>query len=146
MAKNGARVKATLSDYWTMDTRAFMFNPPSFGDTKGIDIGIIRPPMGGERLVYQGTKPQVLNGLELYYEGDPVEVRSLIIWLQDYIGYNYGLIFSWGEWYVKRIFLEDLVTEYTLFDEELRPIECKVTLTVRIHQTGMPAWQSVGGI
>lgn len=156
LAKDGARVKASLTNYENGNTKYFMFNPSGFGDSKGANYGTIDAPMqASPRYVFQGGKESSVTGLDLYYKGTPQEVRSMVIWLQDFLPYAQDgvtvrvpptLIFTWGGWYVKRLILDDLNTDYTDFDAVLDPIECIMSLSVRIVPMGMPIWNSTGGI
>ena len=138
--KKGSKVKLRLTNYdWKESYKDVMFNPEQFGDTKSVNYGTINAPM-------QST----LNNIELYYNhNSPARVREMVIWLQNFLPNELDgitvkvpptLLFSWGGWYTKRCILKSLSTEYTLFNEDLQPIECRMTLGLEIVPIGTDPW------
>lgn len=146
--KSGAKTKMRLINYdWKESYKEVMFNPESFGDSKSASYGTIDAPMQSyPRHVYQGGEASTIKGLDLFYKSDdPKEVRDLVIWLQDFLPYQQDgvsvrvpptLLFSWGDWYVKRCILKSMDTEYTMFNEDLQPTECTISLDVEVVPIG----------
>ena len=150
--KKGSKVKLRLTNYdWKESYKDVMFNPEQFGDTKSVNYGTINAPMQSyPRHVYQGGDVTTLNNIELYYNhNSPARVREMVIWLQNFLPNALDgitvkvpptLLFSWGGWYTKRCILKSLRTEYTLFNEDLQPIECRMTLGLEIVPIGTDPW------
>lgn len=150
--KSGAKVKLRLTNYdWKESFKDVMFNPEQFGDTKSVNYGTINAPMQSyPRHVYQGGDVTTLNNIELYYNhNSPARVREMVLWLQDFLPYAQDgvtvrvpptLLFSWGYWYTKRCILKSLSTDYTMFNEDLQPIECKITLDLEVVPIGTDPW------
>lgn len=150
--KKGSKVKLRLTNYdWKESYKDVMFNPEQFGDTKSVNYGTINAPMQSyPRHVYQGGEVTTLNNVELYYNhNSPARVREMVIWLQDFLPYAQDgvtvrvpptLLFSWGYWYTKRCILKSLSTDYTMFNEDLQPIECKITLDLEVVPVGTDPW------
>ena len=150
--KKGSKVKLRLTNYdWKESYKDVMFNPEQFGDTKSVNYGTINAPMQSyPRHVYQGGGVTTLNNIELYYNHkSPARVREMVIWLQDFLPYAQDgvtvrvpptLLFSWGYWYTKRCILKSLSTDYTMFNEDLQPIECKITLDLEVVPVGTDPW------
>lgn len=150
--KKGSKVKLRLTNYdWKESYKDVMFNPEQFGDTKSVNYGTINAPMQSyPRHVYQGGDVTTLNNVELYYNhNSPARVREMVIWLQDFLPYAQDgvtvrvpptLMFSWGYWYTKRCILKSLSTDYTMFNEDLQPIECKITLDLEVVPVGTDPW------
>lgn len=150
--KKGSKVKLRLTNYdWKESYKDVMFNPEQFGDTKSVNYGTINAPMQSyPRHVYQGGDVTTLNNVELYYNhNSPARVREMVIWLQDFLPYAQDgvtvrvpptLLFSWGYWYTKRCILKSLSTDYTMFNEDLQPIECKITLDLEVVPVGTDPW------
>lgn len=150
--KKGSKVKLRLTNYdWKESYKDVMFNPEQFGDTKSVNYGTINAPMQSyPRHVYQGGDVTTLNNVELYYNhNSPARVREMVIWLQDFLPYAQDgvtvrvpptLLFSWGYWYTKRCILKSLSTDYTMFNEDLQPIECKITLDLEVVPIGTDPW------
>ena len=150
--KKGSKVKLRLTNYdWKESYKDVMFNPEQFGDTKSVNYGTINAPMQSyPRHVYQGGDVTTLNNIELYYNhNSPARVREMVIWLQDFLPYAQDgvtvrvpptLLFSWGYWYTKRCILKSLSTDYTMFNEDLQPIECKITLDLEVVPVGTDPW------
>ena len=150
--KKGSKVKLRLTNYDRKESyKDVMFNPEQFGDTKSVNYGTINAPMQSyPRHVYQGGGVTTLNNIELYYNhNSPARVREMVIWLQDFLPYAQDgvtvrvpptLLFSWGYWYTKRCILKSLSTDYTMFNEDLQPIECKITLDLEVVPVGTDPW------
>lgn len=150
--KKGSKVKLRLTNYdWKESYKDVMFNPEQFGDTKSVNYGTINAPMQSyPRHVYQGGDVTTLNNVELYYNhNSPARVREMVIWLQDFLPYAQDgvtvrvpptLLFSWGYWYTKRCILKSLSTDYTMFNEDLQPTECKITLDLEVVPVGTDPW------
>ena len=150
--KKGSKVKLRLTNYdWKESYKDVMFNPEQFGDTKSVNYGTINAPMQSyPRHVYQGGDVTTLNNIELYYNhNSPARVREMVIWLQDFLPYAQDgvtvrvpptLLFSWGYWYTKRCILKSLSTDYTMFNEDLQPTECKITLDLEVVPIGTDPW------
>ena len=150
--KKGSKVKLRLTNYdWKESYKDVMFNPEQFGDTKSVNYGTINAPMQSyPRHVYQGGDVTTLNDIELYYNhNSPARVREMVLWLQDFLPYAQDgvtvrvpptLLFSWGYWYTKRCILKSLSTDYTMFNEDLQPIECKITLDLEVVPVGTDPW------
>ena len=150
--KKGSKVKLRLTNYdWKDSYKDVMFNPEQFGDTKSVNYGTINAPMQSyPRHVYQGGDVTTLNNIELYYNhNSPARVREMVLWLQDFLPYAQDgvtvrvpptLLFSWGYWYTKRCILKSLSTDYTMFNEDLQPIECKITLDLEVVPVGTDPW------
>ena len=150
--KKGSKVKLRLTNYdWKESYKDVMFNPEQFGDTKSVNYGTINAPMQSyPRHVYQGGDVTTLNNIELYYNhNSPARVREMVLWLQDFLPYAQDgvtvrvpptLLFSWGYWYTKRCILKALSTDYTMFNEDLQPIECKITLDLEVVPVGTDPW------
>ena len=150
--KKGSKVKLRLTNYdWKETYKDVMFNPEQFGDTKSVNYGTINAPMQSyPRHVYQGGDVTTLNNIELYYNhNSPARVREMVLWLQDFLPYAQDgvtvrvpptLLFSWGYWYTKRCILKSLSTDYTMFNEDLQPIECKITLDLEVVPVGTDPW------
>lgn len=150
--KRGAKVKLRLTNYdWKDSFKDVMFNPESFSDSKPVNYGTIEAPMQSyPRHVYQGGEATTINGVELFYHHtSPARVREMVIWLQDFLPYAQDgvnvrvpptLLFSWGYWYTKRCILKSLDTEYTMFNADLQPIECKITLSLEVVPLGTDPW------
>ena len=150
--KKGSKVKLRLTNYdWKESYKDVMFNPEQFGDTKSVNYGTINAPMQSyPRHVYQGGDVSTLNNIELYYNHDNrARVREMVIWLQDFLPYSQDgvtvrvpptLLFSWGYWYTKRCILKSLSTDYTMFNEDLQPIECRITLDLEVVPIGTDPW------
>ena len=150
--KKGSKVKLRLTNYdWKESYKDVMFNPEQFGDTKSVNYGTINAPMQSyPRHVYQGGDVTTLNNIELYYNHDsPARVREMVLWLQDFLPYAQDgvtvrvpptLLFSWGYWYTKRCILKSLSTDYTMFNEDLQPTECKITLDLEVVPVGTDPW------
>ena len=150
--KKGSKVKLRLTNYdWKESYKDVMFNPEQFGDTKSVNYGTINAPMQSyPRHVYQGGDVTTLNNIELYYNHDsPARVREMVLWLQDFLPYAQDgvtvrvpptLLFSWGYWYTKRCILKSLSTDYTMFNEDLQPTECKITLDLEVVPIGTDPW------
>ena len=150
--KKGSKVKLRLTNYdWKESYKDVMFNPEQFGDTKSVNYGTINAPMQSyPRHVYQGGDVTTLNNIELYYNhNSPARVREMVLWLQDFLPYAQDgvtvrvpptLLFSWGYWYTKRCILKSLSTDYTMFNEDLQPIECKITLDLEVVPIGTDPW------
>lgn len=150
--KKGSKVKLRLTNYdWKESYKDVMFNPEQFGDTKSVNYGTINAPMQSyPRHVYQGGDVTTLNNVELYYNhNSPARVREMVLWLQDFLPYAQDgvtvrvpptLLFSWGYWYTKRCILKSLSTDYTMFNEDLQPIECKITLDLEVVPVGTDPW------
>ena len=150
--KKGSKVKLRLTNYdWKESYKDVMFNPEQFGDTKSVNYGTINAPMQSyPRHVYQGGDVTTLNNIELYYNhNSPARVREMVLWLQDFLPYAQDgvtvrvpptLLFSWGYWYTKRCILKSLSTDYTMFNEDLQPIECKITLDLEVVPVGTDPW------
>lgn len=150
--KRGAKTKLRLTNYeWRESFKDVMFNPEQFGDNKTANYGTIDAPMQSyPRHVYQGGGVTSLRGIELYYNHPyPTRVREMVIWLQDFLPYAQDgvtvrvpptLLFSWGQWYTKRCILKSLETDYTLFNEDLQPIELKATLDLEVVPIGTDPW------
>ena len=150
--KKGSKVKLRLTNYnWKESYKDVMFNPEQFGDTKSVNYGTINAPMQSyPRHVYQGGNATTLNNIELYYNhNSPARVREMVLWLQDFLPYAQDgvtvrvpptLLFSWGYWYTKRCILKSLSTDYTMFNEDLQPTECKITLDLEVVPVGTDPW------
>lgn len=150
--KKGSKVKLRLTNYdWKESYKDVMFNPEQFGDTKSVNYGTINAPMQSyPRHVYQGGDVTTLNNIELYYNhNSPARVREMVLWLQDFLPYAQDgvtvrvpptLLFSWGYWYTKRCILKSLSTDYTMFNEDLQPTECKITLDLEVVPIGTDPW------
>ena len=150
--KKGSKVKLRLTNYdWKESYKDVMFNPEQFGDTKSVNYGTINAPMQSyPRHVYQGGDVTTLNNIELYYNhNSPARVREMVLWLQDFLPCAQDgvtvrvpptLLFSWGYWYTKRCILKSLSTDYTMFNEDLQPIECKITLDLEVVPVGTDPW------
>ena len=150
--KKGSKVKLRLTNYDGKESyKDVMFNPEQFGDTKSVNYGTINAPMQSyPRHVYQGGDVTTLNNIELYYNhNSPARVREMVLWLQDFLPYAQDgvtvrvpptLLFSWGYWYTKRCILKSLSTDYTMFNEDLQPIECKITLDLEVVPVGTDPW------
>ena len=150
--KKGSKVKLRLTNYdWKESYKDVMFNPEQFGDTKSVNYGTINAPMQSyPRHVYQGGDVTTLNNIELYYNhNSPARVREMVLWLQDFLPYAQDgvtvrvpptLLFSWGYWYTKRCILKSLSTDYTMFNEDLQPTECKITLNLEVVPIGTDPW------
>lgn len=150
--KKGSKVKLRLTNYdWKDSYKDVMFNPEQFGDTKSVNYGTINAPMQSyPRHVYQGGDVTTINNIELYYNhSSPARVREMVIWLQDFLPYSQDgvtvrvpptLLFSWGYWYTKRCILKSLSTDYTMFNADLQPIECKLTLDLEVVPIGTDPW------
>ena len=150
--KKGSKVKLRLTNYdWKESYKDVMFNPEQFGDTKSVNYGTINAPMQSyPRHVYQGGDVTTINNIELYYNhNSPARVREMVLWLQDFLPYAQDgvtvrvpptLLFSWGYWYTKRCILKSLSTDYTMFNEDLQPIECKITLDLEVVPVGTDPW------
>ena len=150
--KKGSKVKLRLTNYDCKESyKDVMFNPEQFGDTKSVNYGTINAPMQSyPRHVYQGGDVTTLNNIELYYNhNSPARVREMVLWLQDFLPYAQDgvtvrvpptLLFSWGYWYTKRCILKSLSTDYTMFNEDLQPIECKITLDLEVVPVGTDPW------
>ena len=150
--KKGSKVKLRLTNYdWKESYKDVMFNPEQFGDTKSVNYGTINAPMQSyPRHVYQGGDVTTLNNIELYYNhNSPARVREMVLWLQDFLPYAQDgvtvrvtptLLFSWGYWCTKRCILKSLSTDYTMFNEDLQPIECKITLDLEVVPVGTDPW------
>ena len=150
--KKGSKVKLRLTNYdWKESYKDVMFNPEQFGDTKSVNYGTINAPMQSyPRHVYQGGDVTTLNNIELYYNhNSPARVREMVLWLQNFLPYAQDgvtvrvpptLLFSWGYWYTKRCILKSLSTDYTMFNEDLQPIECKITLDLEVVPVGTDPW------
>lgn len=150
--KSGAKVKLRLTNYeWKGSYMDVMFNPEQFGDTKTAKYGTIEAPMQSyPRHIYQGGGVTTINGIELFYHHHkPARVREMVLWLQDFLPWDIDgvsvrvpptLLFSWGYWYTKRCILKSLNTEYTMFNEDLQPIECKITLDLEVVPLGTEPW------
>ena len=150
--KKGSKVKLRLTNYdWKDSYKDVMFNPEQFGDTKSVNYGTINAPMQSyPRHVYQGGDVTTLNNIELYYNhNSPARVREMVLWLQDFLPYAQDgvtvrvpptLLFSWGYWYTKRCILKSLSTDYTMFNEDLQPTECKITLDLEVVPVGTDPW------
>ena len=150
--KKGSKVKLRLTNYDLKESyKDVMFNPEQFGDTKSVNYGTINAPMQSyPRHVYQGGDVTTLNNIELYYNhNSPARVREMVLWLQDFLPYAQDgvtvrvpptLLFSWGYWYTKRCILKSLSTDYTMFNEDLQPIECKITLDLEVVPVGTDPW------
>lgn len=150
--KRGAKVKLRLTNYdWKESFKDVMFNPEQFGDSKPVSYGTINAPMQSyPRHVYQGGGVTTLNGIELFYHHDsPARVREMVLWLQDFLPYEQDgvtvrvpptLLFSWGYWYTKRCVLKNLATDYTQFNADLQPIECRITLDLEVVPAGTDPW------
>lgn len=150
--KKGAKVKLRLTNYeWKESFKDVMFNPEQFGDSKPVNYGTINAPMQSyPRHVYQGGGATTLNGIELFYHHDnPSRVRDMVVWLQTFLPFAQDgttvrvpptLLFSWGYWYTKRCILKNLSTEYTMFDDTLRPTECRITLDLEVVPAGTEPW------
>lgn len=150
--KKGSKVKLRLTNYdWKESYKDVMFNPEQFGDTKSVNYGTINAPMQSyPRHVYQGGDVTTLNNIELYYNhSSPARVREMVLWLQDFLPYAQDgvtvrvpptLLFSWGYWYTKRCILKSLSTDYTMFNEDLQPTECKITLDLEVVPVGTDPW------
>ena len=150
--KRGAKTKLRLTNYDCKESyRDVMFNPEQFGDSKPVNYGTLEAPMQSyPRHVYQGGGVTTLNGIELlYHHEDPYNVRKLVIWLQTFLPYAQDgasvrvpptLLFSWGGWYTKRCILKSLNTDYTMFNEDLQPTECKITLDLEVVPVGTEPW------
>ena len=150
--KKGSKVKLRLTNYdWKDSYKDVMFNPEQFGDTKSVNYGTINAPMQSyPRHVYQGGDVTTLNNIELYYNhNSPARVREMVLWLQNFLPYAQDgvtvrvpptLLFSWGYWYTKRCILKSLSTDYTMFNEDLQPIECKITLDLEVVPVGTDPW------
>ena len=150
--KKGSKVKLRLTNYdWKESYKDVMFNPEQFGDTKSVNYGTINAPMQSyPRHVYQGGDVTTLNNIELYYNhNSPARVREMVLWLQDFLPYAQDgvtvrvpptLLFSWGYWYTKRCILKSLSTDYTMFNADLQPIECKLTLDLEVVPIGTDPW------
>lgn len=150
--KKGSKVKLRLTNYdWKESYKDVMFNPEQFGDTKSVNYGTINAPMQSyPRHVYQGGDVTTLNNIELYYNhNSPARVREMVLWLQDFLPYAQDgvtvrvpptLLFSWGYWYTKRCILKSLSTDYTMFNEDLQPIECRITLDLEVVPVGTDPW------
>ena len=152
--KKGSKVKLRLTNYdWKESYKDVMFNPEQFGDTRSVNYGTINAPMQSyPRHVYQGGDVTTLNNIELYYNhNSPARVREMVLWLQDFLPYAQDgvtvrvpptLLFSWGYWYTKRCILKSLSTDYTMFNEDLQPIECRITLDLEVVPIGTDPWTS----
>ena len=150
--KKGSKVKLRLTNYdWKDSYKDVMFNPEQFGDTKSVNYGTINAPMQSyPRHVYQGGDVTTLNNIELYYNhNSPARVREMVLWLQNFLPYAQDgvtvrvpptLLFSWGYWYTKRCILKSLSTDYTMFNEDLQPTECKITLDLEVVPVGTDPW------
>lgn len=150
--KKGSKVKLRLTNYdWKESYKDVMFNPEQFGDTKSVNYGTINAPMQSyPRHVYQGGDVTTLNNIELYYNhNSPARVREMVLWLQDFLPSSQGgvtvavpptILFSWGYWYTKRCILKSLSTDYTMFNEDLQPTECKITLDLEVVPIGTDPW------
>lgn len=150
--KKGSKVKLRLTNYdWKESYKDVMFNPEQFGDTKSVNYGTINAPMQSyPRHVYQGGDVTTLNNIELYYNhNSPARVREMVLWLQNFLPYAQDgvtvrvpptLLFSWGYWYTKRCILKSLSTDYTMFNEDLQPTECKITLDLEVVPVGTDPW------
>ena len=150
--KKGSKVKLRLTNYgWKESYKDVMFNPEQFGDTQSVNYGTINAPMQSyPRHVYQGGDVTTLNNIELYYNhNSPARVREMVLWLQDFLPYAQDgvtvrvpptLLFSWGYWYTKRCILKSLSTDYTMFNEDLQPIECRITLDLEVVPVGTDPW------
>lgn len=150
--KKGSKVKLRLTNYdWKESYKDVMFNPEQFGDTKSVNYGTINAPMQSyPRHVYQGGDVTTINNIELYYNhNSPARVREMVLWLQDFLPYAQDgvtvrvpptLLFSWGYWYTKRCILKSLSTDYTMFNEDLQPIECRITLDLEVVPVGTDPW------
>ena len=150
--EKGSKVKRRLTNYdWKDSYKDVMFNPEQFGDTKSVNYGTINAPMQSyPRHVYQGGDVTTINNIELYYNhSSPARVREMVIWLQDFLPYSQDgvtvrvpptLLFSWGYWYTKRCILKSLSTDYTMFNADLQPIECKLTLDLEVVPIGTDPW------
>ena len=150
--KKGSKVKLRLTNYdWKESYKDVMFNPEQFGDTKSVNYGTINAPMQSyPRHVYQGGDVTTLNNIELYYNhNSPARVREMVLWLQDFLPYAQDgvtvrvpptLLFSWGYWYTKRCILKSLSTDYTMFNEDLQPTECRITLDLEVVPVGTDPW------
>ena len=150
--KKGSKVKLRLTNYdWKESYKDVMFNREQFGDTKSVNYGTINAPMQSyPRHVYQGGDVTTLNNIELYYNhNSPARVREMVLWLQDFLPYAQDgvtvrvpptLLFSWGYWYTKRCILKSLSTDYTMFNEDLQPTECKITLDLEVVPVGTDPW------
>lgn len=150
--KRGAKTKLRLTNYeWKDSFKDVMFNPEQFGDTKSVNYGTIEAPMQSyPRHVYQGGGVSTLRNVELFYNhSDPARVREMILWLQDFLPYQQDgvsvrvpptLLFSWGQWYTKRCILKNLDVDYTEFNEELQPTECRITLDLEVVPVGTDPW------
>ena len=150
--KKGSKVRLRLTNYdWKDSYKDGMFNPEQFGDTKSVNYGTINAPMQSyPRHVYQGGDVTTINNIELYYNhSSPARVREMVIWLQDFLPYSQDgvtvrvpptLLFSWGYWYTKRCILKSLSTDYTMFNADLQPIECKLTLDLEVVPIGTDPW------
>ena len=150
--KKGSKVKLRLTNYdWKESYKDVMFNPEQFGDTKSVNYGTINAPMQSyPRHVYQGGDVTTLNNIELYYNhNSPARVREMVLWLQNFLPYAQDgvtvrvpptLLFSWGYWYTKRCILKSLSTDYTMFNEDLQPTECRITLDLEVVPVGTDPW------
>lgn len=150
--KKSAKVKLRLTNYDMKESyKDVMFNPEQFSDTKSVNYGTINAPMQSyPRHVYQGGNATTLDNVELYYNhSNPTRVREMVIWLQDFLPNSQDgvtvrvpptLLFSWGQWYTKRCILKSLTTDYTMFNSELLPTECKLTLSLEIVPIGTDPW------
>lgn len=150
--KKGAKAKLRLTNYeWKSSYKYAMFNPEQFGDTKSVSYGTINAPMQSyPRHIYQGGEVATIDDIELYCNNsNPAYVREMVIWLQNFLPNELDgitvkvpptLLFSWGGWYTKRCILKSLRTEYTLFNEDLQPIECRMTLGLEIVPIGTDPW------
>ena len=150
--KKGAKVKLRLTNYdWKASYRDVMFNPEQFGDSKSAKYGTIEAPMQSyPRHIYQGGGVTTLKNVELFYNHDnPTRVRELVIWLQDFLPYATDgvsvrvpptLLFSWGQWYTKRCIVTSIDTDYTQFNSQLQPTECKISLGLEVVPIGTKPW------
>ena len=150
--KKGSKVKLRLTNYdWKESYKDVMFNPEQFGDTKSVNYGTINAPMQSyPRHVYQGGDVTTINNIELYYNhNSPARVREMVLWLQDFLPYAQDgvtvrvpptLLFSWGYCETKRFILKALSTDYTMFNEDLQPTECKITLDLEVVPVGTDPW------
>lgn len=150
--KRGAKVKLRLTNYdWKDSYKDVMFNPEQFGDTKTVNYGTIEAPMQAyPRHVFQGGGVTTINNIELFYHHEnPGRVREMVLWLQDFLPYATDgvsvrvpptLLFSWGYWYTKRCILKSLNTDYTMFNADLQPTECRITLDLEVVPIGSEPW------
>ena len=134
----GARTKGYIQNMSTGSVKRFMFNPTTLSESRNVSYRTINAIGGAYPLIEFGSGGETKIPLEIYLRGTNSEVKEWVSWLKELVPEKSKTI-SFSTPPLTKIALGDfsatcvvtsIKTDYTMFDDDSRPIEATVSLSL----------------